>query len=151
MNHLSHLLLTASHGHFKEKQAKELRVLEQKSINANNNSLSIQIPHIIAQIKLLNSQLETVEAEMTDIMKFNNPVIMTIPDIGHINGGMMLCEIDNIHWSPPHPQTVQEPTFKRKISFFPSISIYFFLRKLNKTHIMKEKKLMLLPLTPSFY
>ena len=42
-----------------------------------------------------NSQLEKIEAEMTDIMKFNDSVIMTIPGIGYINGGMILggaCE-----------------------------------------------------------
>ena len=34
---------------------------------------------------------------MTDIMKFNDSVIMTIPSIGYINGGMILGEIGNIH------------------------------------------------------
>lgn len=97
MTHLSHLLVTASHGHFKKEQAKELRVLAQKSVGANDSSLSIQITHTIAQIELLNSQLERVEAEMTDIMKFNDSVIMTIPGIGYINGGMILGEIGDIH------------------------------------------------------
>ena len=47
---------------------------------------------------LLNvSQLERVEAEMTEIMKFNDSVIMTIPGIGYINGGMILGEIGDIH------------------------------------------------------
>ncbi|MFQ7238067.1 MAG: transposase [Roseburia intestinalis] len=34
---------------------------------------------------------------MTDIMKFNDSVIMTIPGIGYINGGMILGEIGDIH------------------------------------------------------
>lgn len=97
MTHLSHLLVTASHGHFKKEQAKELRVLAQKSVGANDSSLSIQITHTIAQIELLDSQLKRVEAEMTDIMKFNDSVIMTIPGIGYINGGMILGEIGDIH------------------------------------------------------
>ncbi len=97
MTHLSHLLEVASHGHFKKEQAKELRVLAQKSVGANDSALSIQITHTIAQIELLDSQLERVEAEMTDIMKFNDSVIMTIPGIGYINGGMILGEIGNIH------------------------------------------------------
>lgn len=97
MTHLSHLLEVASHGHFKKEQAKELRVLAQKSVGANDSALSIQITHTIAQIELLDSQLERVEAEMTDIMKFNSSVIMTIPGIGYINGGMILGEIGNIH------------------------------------------------------
>lgn len=97
LTHLRHLLVAASHGHFKKEQAKELRVLAQKSVGANDSALSIQITHTIAQIELLDSHLNSVEAEMTQIMKFNDPVIMTIPGIGYINGGMILGEIGDIH------------------------------------------------------
>ena len=34
---------------------------------------------------------------MTEIMKSNDSVIMTIPGIGYINGGMILGEIGDIH------------------------------------------------------
>lgn len=34
---------------------------------------------------------------MTEIMKYNDSVIMTIPGIGYINGGMILGEIGDIH------------------------------------------------------
>lgn len=34
---------------------------------------------------------------MTDIMKYNDSIIMTIPSIGYINGGMVLGEIGDIH------------------------------------------------------
>jgi len=97
MTHLSHLLEVASHGHFKKETAKALRVLAQKSVGANDSALSIQITHSIAQIELLDSQLDQIEAEMTEIMKFNNSVIMTIPGIGYINGGMILGEIGDMH------------------------------------------------------
>lgn len=46
-----------------------LRVLAQNSVGANDS--------------LLDSQLKRVEAAMTEIMKFNDSFIMTIPDIGH--------------------------------------------------------------------
>ena len=97
MTHLSSLLVKSSHGHFTKEQAKELRVLAQKSVGADDSALSIQITHTIAQIELLDSQLNSVEAEMTDIMKCNDSVIMTIPGIGYINGGMILGEIGDIH------------------------------------------------------
>ena len=42
-------------------------------------------------------KLKKIEEEMTDIMKFNDSVIMTIPGIGYINGGMILGEIGDIH------------------------------------------------------
>lgn len=91
------MLIKLSHIHFTKEQAKELRAPALKSVGANDSALSIQITHTIAQIKLLNSQLNNVEVEMTDIMKFNIPIIMTIPDFGHINGGMILGEIADIH------------------------------------------------------
>lgn len=34
---------------------------------------------------------------MTDIIKFNDSVLITIPGIGYINGGMILGEIGDIH------------------------------------------------------
>lgn len=97
MTHLAHLLTIASHGRFKKEQAKELRVLAQKSVGTSDSALSIQITHTISQIELLDSQLDRVDAEMTEIMKFNDSVIMTIPGIGYINGGMILGEIGNIY------------------------------------------------------
>ena len=68
-----------------------------KSVGANDSAISIQITQTIQQIELLDSQLKKIEAEMTDIMKFNDSVIMTIPGIGYINGGMILGEIGDIH------------------------------------------------------
>ena len=97
MTHLAHLLTVTSHGHFDKVIAQQLRVLAQKSVGANDSALSIQITHTVAQIELLDSQLERVAAEMTDIMKFNDSVINTIPGIGYINGGMILGEIGDIH------------------------------------------------------
>lgn len=97
MTHLAHLLKVTSHGHFDKEKAQQLRALAQKSVGASDSALSIQITHIISQIELLDSQLERVEAEMTRIMEFNDSVIMTIPGIGYINGGMILGEIGDIH------------------------------------------------------
>ena len=97
MTHLASILMKNSHGHFTRDQAKELRVLARKSVGTSDSTLSIQITHTIAQIELLDSQLNKIEEEMTDIMKFNDSVIMTIPGISYINGGMILGEIGNIH------------------------------------------------------
>ena len=100
MTHLANLLKVNSHGHFTKEQAKELRVLAQKSVGANDSAISIQITQTIQQIELLDSQLEKIEAEMTDIMKFNDSVIRPFLASGYINGGMILGEIGDIHVSP---------------------------------------------------
>lgn len=97
LTHLAHLLDVASHGHFKKDQAKELRVLARNSVGYPDSAIAIQIVHAVEQIELLDSQIAHVEAEMTDIMKVRDSVIMTIPGIGYINGGMILGEIGDIH------------------------------------------------------
>ena len=97
MTHLANLLKVNSHGHFTKEQVKELRVLAQKSVGANDSAISIQITQTIQQIELLDSPLDKIEAEMTNIMNFNDSVIMTIPSIGYINVGMILGEIGDIH------------------------------------------------------
>ena len=97
MTHMAHLLEVSSHGHFSKEDAKALRVLAQKSVGASDSALSIQVTQTISQIELLDSQLESIEREMTDIMMFHDPIIMTIPGIGYINGGMILGEIGDIH------------------------------------------------------
>lgn len=97
MTHLAHLLEVSSHGHFTKEMAKELRVLAQKSVGTSDSAISIQITHCIAQIELLDSQLKQIEAEMADIMKFHDSVLMTIPGIGYVNGGIILGEIGDIH------------------------------------------------------
>ena len=97
MTHLANPLKVNSHGHFTKEQVKELRVLAQKSVGANDSAISIQITQTIQQIELLDSPLDKIEAEMTNIMNFNDSVIMTIPGISYINGGMILGEIGDIH------------------------------------------------------
>ena len=96
LTHLAHILEVASHGHFKKEQAKELRVLARNSVGYPDSAIAIQIVHAVEQIELLDSQIAHVEAEMTDIMKVRDSVIMTIPGIGYINGGMILGEIGDI-------------------------------------------------------
>ena len=100
LTHLAHLLECASHGHFKKETASQLRVLARKSVGSPDSALSIQVVHAIEQIELLDSQIDHVEAEMTDIMKYLDSVIMSIPGIGYINGGMILGEIGDIRRFP---------------------------------------------------
>ena len=70
MTHLASLLMKNSHGHFTREQAKELRVLARKSVGTSDSALSIQITHSIAQIELLDSQLNKIEEEMTEIYNY---------------------------------------------------------------------------------
>ena len=97
MTHLAHLLTVTSHGHFDKQTAQQLRALAQKSVGVSDSAISIQITQTISQIELLDSQLKNVDSEMTEIVKFHDSVIITIPGIGYINGGMILGEIGDVH------------------------------------------------------
>ena len=97
MTHLAHILEVASHGHFDKDKARELRVLAQKSVGVNDSSLSIQITHTIEQIELLDSQLLHTELEMANLITCLHSVLMTVPGIGFVNGGIILGEIGDIH------------------------------------------------------
>ncbi len=97
MTHLARILETAFHEHFGKDKARELRVLAQKSVGVNDSSLSIQITHTIKQIELLDSQLFHTEPEMANLATCLHSMIMTIPGIGVVTGGMILGEIGNIH------------------------------------------------------
>lgn len=100
LTHMAHLLSSASQGHFKKDQAIALRALARNSVGSNDSAVSIQIVHMIEQIELLDSQIDHVEEEMEDIMKLRDSVIMTIPGIGYVNGGMILGEIGDIRRFP---------------------------------------------------
>lgn len=104
LTHLAHLLETTSHGRFKKEHASQLRILARKSVGASDSALSIQVVNAIEQIELLDSQITHVEEEMTDIVNYLDSVIMTIPGIGPINGGMILGEIGDIHRFPSPKQ-----------------------------------------------
>ena len=97
MTHLANLLRVASHGRFKKDKAQELRALAQKSVGSNDSSISIQITQTIEQIELLNSQLDNVEAQISDITLALDSVIMTIPGMSTLEAGMILGEIGDIH------------------------------------------------------
>ena len=97
LTHLTHLLEASSHGHFNKQQARELRILAQKSVGSSDRALSLQVTQSVEQIELLDRQIKDIESQMTEIMLGLDSVIMTIPGIGYINGGMILGEICDIH------------------------------------------------------
>ena len=97
LTHLAKLVVATSHGHFGKEKAKEIRVLAQNSVGSDNRALSLQVTQTIAQIELLDRQIEEIESQMKEIMIELDSVIMTIPGISYVNGGMILGEIGDIH------------------------------------------------------
>ncbi len=96
LTHLANLLTKSSNGHYKKEQAKEIRILAQKSVGCNDRVLSLQVTQTIEQIELLDRQIKEIELQITKIMSGVDSVITTIPGMGYINGGMILGEIGDI-------------------------------------------------------
>lgn len=61
-----------------------------------NTYISIQITQTIAQIELIESQLNELETVIETAMDELDSVIMTVPGIGKLNGAMILGEIGDI-------------------------------------------------------
>ena len=93
---LSNILTKASRGRFGKQDAESLKSLAKSSVGVKNTYISIQITHTIAQIELIESQLNELETVIETAMDELDSVIMTVPGIGKLNGAMILGEIGDI-------------------------------------------------------
>ncbi len=93
---LENILKEASRGHFGRVKAEELKALAKKSIGNKANDKSFQISHTIAQIHLIESQIDDTENRITELWNGIDTVLKTIPGIGVVNGAMIYSEIGDI-------------------------------------------------------
>ena len=96
LSKLSNFLSKASRGRFGKQDAKSLKSLAKSSVGVKNTFISIQITQTIAQIELIESQIDELEHIIEKAMDELDSVIMTVPGIGKINGAMILAEIGDI-------------------------------------------------------
>lgn len=96
LSKLSNFLSKASRGRFGKQDAKSLKSLAKSSVGVKNTFISIQITQTIAQIELIESQIDELENIIEKAMDELDSVIMTVPGIGKINGAMILGEIGDI-------------------------------------------------------
>ncbi|MDR0304048.1 MAG: IS110 family transposase [Chitinispirillales bacterium] len=93
---LENVLKSASHGHFGRAKAEELKALAKKSIGNINNDKSFQIAYTIAQIRLIESQIDDTKKHLAELWDNIDTVLKTIPGIGVIDGAMIFSEIGDI-------------------------------------------------------
>lgn len=94
--YLGNLLSKASHGRFGKEEAKTLKSLAKSSVGKDDPSLPIQIAQSIEQIELFENQIKELDDRIRSIMLDLDPLIMSIPGIGYLNGAMILGEIGDI-------------------------------------------------------
>lgn len=93
---LENLLKTASRGHFGRAKADELKALAKQSIGNKNNDKDFQIRHTIAQVRLLESQLDDTEKRLNELWSGIDTVIKSVPGIGVIDGALIYSEIGDV-------------------------------------------------------
>jgi transposase len=93
---LENVLKAASHGHFGKAKAEELQALAQRSIGNKLSDKTFQISHTIAQIRLIESQIDESEIHLTKLWDGVDSVLKTIPGIGAVDGAMIHSEIGDI-------------------------------------------------------
>lgn len=93
---LENLLSTASRGKLGRAKADELKSLAKRSIGSKTSDKGLQISLTIAQIRLVEAQINETEERITELWDKGDSVLKTVPGIGAICGAMILSEIGDI-------------------------------------------------------
>ena len=76
--------------------AEELKDAAKKSIGISSTAETIQIKHLVAQIKLINEQISEIDKKIEEFSLQTNSPILTIPGISHFSGTSILAELGDI-------------------------------------------------------
>lgn len=82
--------------------AEKLKETAKNSIGMTSLAESIQIKHLVAQIELINCQLEEIDKKIEEFSIAHNSPILSIPGISHFSGTSILAELGDIsNYSKP--------------------------------------------------
>lgn len=95
---LAKTLSAASHGKLGREKADEIKAVAKGScgINVATQAFSFQIKLLIEQIDFIEGQVRDVERKIREGVEAIEPLILTIPGIGHILGAQIVSEIGDI-------------------------------------------------------
>lgn len=93
---ISKTLTCASRGKFSYEDAVKLKYIAKNSIAIDNPAMVIQIKHLIEQINLLDEQISSIDKQIKEIMDEINSPILTIPGISYTLGAIIISEIGDI-------------------------------------------------------
>lgn len=90
------LLYASSKGHFKTKNALELKSLAQSSVGIEDTSISIHVVQLIELIEMYDKQIGILEKKMEEIISTLNTSLLTVPGISVIACTIILGETNNL-------------------------------------------------------
>ena len=95
---LAKTLERASHGKLGREKADEIKGIARNScgIDVATSAFSFQIKLLIEQIDFIEGQIAEVEARIREGIEAVEPLILTIPGIGHTLGAQIVSEIGDV-------------------------------------------------------
>lgn len=95
---LAKTLERASHGKLGRERAERIKGIAREScgVSLAASAFSFQIKLLIAQIEFIEGQVEDVEAKIRAGIEAVEPLILTIPGIGHKLGAQIVSEIGDV-------------------------------------------------------
>lgn len=82
--------------------AEQLKDAAKSSVGMQSIADEIQIRHIVAQIELINEQIDEIDKKIEEFSVQNNSPILSIPGISHFSGTSILAELGEIgNYSKP--------------------------------------------------
>lgn len=95
---LAKTLSAASHGKLGRAKADEIKAIAKGScgINVATQAFSFQIKLLIEQIDFIEGQARGVERKIKEGLEAIEPLILTIPGIGHVLGAQIVSEIGDV-------------------------------------------------------
>lgn len=98
LGELSHLLSTASRGHFGEERARQVQETAQRSVGVSflADALRLEVHCLLDQMELLEKQIGRIEQKVEQLMEQVPSHVTTIPGVGSVTGAMLIAEIGDV-------------------------------------------------------
>jgi len=97
---LLELILESSRGHHGKETADAIHEAASGSIGISSASKSLELKCTIRMIRVLDEEIESIEAAIRSIMDTLQPPILTIPGISYRMGAMILAEVGDFSRFP---------------------------------------------------
>ena len=96
LTRLANLLAAASKGHYGKDKATEIREAARTSIGAYSDVKSLELQQTIQLIRMMDTQIEQIEAKINPIVDALESPIMTIPGISYRMAAIIIAETENL-------------------------------------------------------
>lgn len=95
LTRLKNILSSASKGHYSDDKATLIRETARTSIGSHSDVKALELQQTIQRIRLLEEQIQQVEAKINPIVDTLHSPIMTVPGISYRMAAIIIAETEN--------------------------------------------------------